>query len=239
MFDPHSPPGARRLALLDEDLAAGAADLLGNDPRTAGLDVAVRFDRGVAHLTGEVPGAGELAAVRRLLGRLAGVQAVWERVRVAGRDPVVIDLGCGDTVQYDTNTGVDRRPGKAVAVLADLRYPLPFRDSCADGLFAVHVLEHLPDYLPLVAECHRLLRPGGVLHVMAPWWRHVNAVADPTHVRLFDVQTVKGICAGAGGGPRWYPLHVSCDGASVLADLSPVRAGQPAPDDLALARFFD
>lgn len=233
------PPGPRRRALLDEDLTATASDLLAHDPRTAGLDLQLRLDQGVVHLTGAVARAEELATVRLLLGRLAGVYAVWDRVRVAGRDPVVLDLGCGDTVQYDTNIGVDRRPGKAVSVVADLRHPLPFGDAHADRVFTVHVLEHLPDYLPLVAECHRVLRRGGVLHVMAPWWRHVNAVADPTHIRLFDAQTLKGICAGAAGTPRWYPLRVSCDGASVLADLAPVKGDQCPPDDLVLARFFD
>lgn len=228
----------KRLALLDEYLTGAAADLLGHDPRTRDLDVRARFDQGVAHLVGEVTEPDELRLVRRLVGALGGVHAVWDRVRVAGREPVALDLGCGDTVQYDTNIGVDHRPGKAVAVIADLRYPLPFAAGSVDALFTVHVLEHLPDYLPLVAECHRVLRPDGILHLMAPWWRHVNAVADPTHVRLFDVQTVKGICTGAAGGPLWYPLHVSCDGATVLADLVPVKGDQPAPDDLALSRFF-
>jgi SAM-dependent methyltransferase len=234
----HPVSGPRRVALLDQYLDEAAAELLGHDPRTRDLDVRVRFDQGVAHLTGDVPRASQLTLVRRLLGRLARVHAVWDRVRVAGREPVVLDLGCGDTVQYDTNVGVDRRPGKAVAVVADLRCPLPFQDAIADQMFTVHVLEHLPDYLPLMQECHRVLRPGGVLHVMAPWWRHVNAVADPTHVRLFDVQTIKGICAGAGGG-QWYPLHVSCDGASVLADLVPVKDDQPPADEPMLARFFN
>jgi SAM-dependent methyltransferase len=229
---------ANRLALLDEYLSGAARELLGHDPRTRDLDVRVRFDQGVAHLAGDLPAAEQLRLVRRLIGTLAGVHAVWDRVRVAGREPLILDLGCGDTVQYDTNIGVDRRPAKAVSVVADLAYPLPLADGCADALFTVHVLEHLVDYLPLLAECHRVLRPGGVLHLMAPWWQHVNAVADPTHIRFFDVQTVKGICAGVGGGPRWYPLHVSCDGASVLADLAPVKGDQPPPDDLVLARFF-
>jgi SAM-dependent methyltransferase len=101
------------------------------------------------------------------------------------------------------------------------------------------VLEHLPDFLPLVDECHRVLCPGGVLHVLAPWWRHVNAVADPTHLRLFDVQTIKGLCARTGSPLRWYPLHVGCDGATVLADLTPLPPASPAPTAQHLARFFD
>jgi SAM-dependent methyltransferase len=234
----HPTPDPRRLAAVDRYLDSVVQDLLRRDRRTSGLRVEVRFDQGVAHLTGEVDTRDELSLVRQLIGRLAGVHAVWDRVRVAGREPVILDLGCGDTTQYETNIGVDRRAAKAVAVIADLSEGLPFADASADQLFAVHVLEHLLDYLPLLHECHRVLRPDGVLHLMAPWWQHVNAVADPTHVRLFDVQTVKGICAGPEGGPRWYPLHVACDGASVLADLAPANGDRREVDDLAMARFF-
>jgi SAM-dependent methyltransferase len=231
-------PDAHRLATLDSYLDAAVRDMLRNDHRTGGLQVDVRFDQGVAHLTGDLASHDELLLVRQLIGRFAGVHAVWDRVRVADREPVVLDLGCGDTTQYDTNIGVDRRPAKAVAVIGDLRDGLPFGDATADRVFAAHVLEHLPDYLPLLDECHRVLRPDGILHLMAPWWRHVNAVADPTHLRFFDVQTVKGICTRPDGAPRWYPLHVSCDGASVLADLAPAGGDRREEDDQAMSRFF-
>ncbi len=234
----YATPDSRRFAAIDRHLDSAVQDLLEHDRRTAGLDIGVRFDQGVAHLTGELAGYDELTLVRELVGRLAGVHAVWDRVRVAGHDPVILDLGCGDTTQYGTNVGVDCRNAKAVGVIADLRSGLPFADDSADQIFTVHVLEHLPDYLPLLDECHRVLRPHGVLHLMAPWWRHVNAVADPTHVRMFDVQTVKGICARLDGAPRWQPLHASCDGASVLADLAPLKGDRREVDDLAMGRFF-
>jgi SAM-dependent methyltransferase len=225
----------QRLRRRDEFLAAAAADLFAHDTRLAGLAVDVRFDRGVAHLDGDLPAPADLVLVRALLGRLDGVLAVWDRVRVAGRRPVTLDLGCGDTLQLPGSIGVDRRPGKVVAVLADLAGGLPFADRSVDSIFTVHVLEHLVDYLPLLDDCRRALRPGGVLHVLAPSWRHVNAVADPTHIRLFDVQTVKGICVRE---PRWSPLHVGTDGATVFADLRPCRDGEP-PDPVAMGRFFD
>ncbi len=231
-------PDPSRLAAIDRHLDSTVRDLLDHDHRTAGLPVDVRFDQGVAHLAGELDSHENLMLIRRLIGRVAGVHAVWDRVRVAGREPCVLDLGCGDTTQYDTNIGVDCRPAKGVSVVADLRYGLPFTDSSVDQIFTVHVLEHLLDYLPLLDECHRVLRPHGVLHLMAPWWRHVNAVADPTHLRLFDVQTVKSVCNRSDGSPRWQPLHVSCDGASVLADLAPVNGDRREVDDHAMARFF-
>lgn len=123
---------------------------------------------------------GQLAELRALLGRLDGVLAVWDWVHVAGRPQVALDLGCGDTKQYGDNIGVDLRRTPVTALLADVSRPLPFSSGSIDAVFAVHVLEHLLDFLPLVDECHHVLRPGGVLHLLSPWWRHVNAVADLT-----------------------------------------------------------
>lgn len=233
------PPSEQRVRLWDDHLATATSELLKYDDRVRGLAVEARFDGGVAHLTGEVDHPERLAVLRELVGRLDGVMAVWDRVVVAGREPVILDLGCGSTKQYAGNVGVDQRMTGAVDVLADLSDGLPFADGSVDRVFVVHVLEHLVDFLPLVDECHRVLRDGGVLHVMSPWWRHVNAVADPTHVRLLDIQTIKGICVQPGRERRWRPLHAACDGASVFADLTPVRRQEDEADPVLLARFFD
>ncbi|GAB3816470.1 methyltransferase domain-containing protein [Micromonospora zhanjiangensis] len=231
-------PG-ERLRQIDDFLATAWADLVKFDERLRGVTVDVRFDRGVAHLSGEAADHDDLRLVRRLIGQLDGVLAVWPRVRVAGRDPVVLDLGCGPAKQWPDNIGFDLRVAPGVDGIADLSGSLPVADDSVDVIFTVHILEHLIDFLPLVDECHRVLRPGGSLHVMSPWWGHVNAVADPTHVRLLDVQTFKGICQRPPGTPRWYPLHAGCDGASIFADLVPLGPDEPGPVDSHLARFFD
>jgi SAM-dependent methyltransferase len=228
-----------RAELRDADLAQTAEDLLRHDSRLPKLDLRVRADGRVLHLTGSVDTAQQLASARELLGRLAGVLAVWDRVRVAGRAPMILDLGCGDTTQYPDNVGVDLLRHDAVSVRADLRRELPFATGSVDRVFTVHVLEHLLDFLPLLDECHRILRPGGILHILSPWWRHVNAVADPTHLRLFDVQTVKGICHRRGSDRRWYPLHAARDESTVFADLTPMPPDAPPLDPVRLARFFD
>lgn len=226
-------------SLRDDDLAGAATHLLCHDSRTGHLDVRVRSDGCVLHLTGSVDTWDELDTVREVLGRMAGVLAIWDRVRVAGEPPTALDLGCGGTPQYATNICVDRRRTEQVDVRADLAGGLPFRDHTVERIYAVHVLEHLADFLPLLDECHRVLRPHGILHILSPWWRHVNAVADPTHLRLLDVQTIKGICARADSELRWYPLHAAHDQATVFADLTPLAPSAPAPSAHRMARFFD
>ncbi len=213
--------------------------MLCHDTRLRGSAVEIEARGGVLHLTGELRTRAEFEVVRGLFGQLHGVLAVWDRIRIGGHTPDILDIGCGDTKQYPDALGLDCRPGPAVDVVAELGDGIPLRDESADRIFAVHVLEHMIDFLPVVDECHRVLRPGGILHILSPWWRHVNAVADPTHVRLLDVQTIKGICRRPGLRRRWYPLHAACDGATVFADLRKLGPGEPDADERHMARFFD
>jgi SAM-dependent methyltransferase len=215
-------------------------ELFKYDERLSGLGLEVRFDRGVAHVTGTVSRRAHLDTARELIGRLDGVLGVWDRVRIGDREPVILDLGCGGQKQYPTNLGIDLLATPQVDVVADLSRPLPFADCCADRVFLVHILEHLIDFLALIDEVHRVLRPDGIAYVLAPWWRYVNAVADPTHVRLLDLQTIKGICCRAGSPRTWLPLHASCDGATIFAELRPIKDDSAeSPDLVHMARFFD
>lgn len=52
----------------------------------------------------------------------------------------------------------------------DIRKPLPFPDSSAQFVLAEHVIEHIPfaEGLHFLAECHRVLEPGGVLRLGFP-----------------------------------------------------------------------
>jgi predicted SAM-dependent methyltransferase len=64
----------------------------------------------------------------------------------------------------------DINPRHDEVVEVDVREPLPFPDRTFDYVHAEHLIEHVA-YRPgqrLLRECHRVLRPGGVLRVATP-----------------------------------------------------------------------
>ena len=230
----------KHLALRDRWLEDVVGGLLDHDDRLRGLDVEVRFDGGVAHVDGRVATPQDRERLREAICSLRGVYAMWDGLVVGDRGPLrTLDIGCGGTKQRATTYGVDRYRAPGVDVLADLTAALPFADRSVDRVYAVHVLEHVLDLVALMNELHRVLADDAVLHVLSPHWQSVAAVGDPTHVKYLDVQTFKWFCGPHGGSAGWYPLHAGYDGASVFADLVPVRDGSELPPEEQIARFFD
>ncbi len=225
-------------ALRDEVLAAAVAARLAHDRRTEQLVLDVAVSGGVAHVTGSVPSEADRELVRDAVRDVNGILAAWDLVAVerAG-ELAVADIGCGGRKQVPCAVGVDAVEQPGVDVVADLDGGLPFADASLDHVFAVHVLEHVADMVAVMAELHRVLKPTGVLHVLCPHWRHVNAAADPTHVRAIDPLTFRWFCDPARPDvPPWRPLCVSGTADTVHADLQPLAAGRA--DSAELARWF-
>jgi predicted SAM-dependent methyltransferase len=55
-------------------------------------------------------------------------------------------------------------------ILHNLAEPLPWPDASVDCIYTSHTLEHLrrEDGERLMAECYRVLKPGGVLRIVVP-----------------------------------------------------------------------
>jgi SAM-dependent methyltransferase len=93
----------------------------------------------------------------------------------------ILDVGCGVN-KYPGTIGIDRNIRTRADVICDLdHFPYPFRDNSFDQLRAVHVIEHVSDVIRTIEEFHRLVRPGGAIHIVTPHYTDFSSFCDPTH----------------------------------------------------------
>jgi SAM-dependent methyltransferase len=97
---------------------------------------------------------------------------------------VRLNLGCGSQPEPGwVNLDAADIPG--VDVVHDLDvFPWPFKDGEAEEIKAFDVYEHVSSPLEFVAECHRILQPGGVLYIHTAYWKNEDSYRDPTHKRF-------------------------------------------------------
>jgi SAM-dependent methyltransferase len=182
-------------------MGRSAADVPGHDVRTLPL-------------TGErtVPGLAEEnywyrrheAAYRWLLPRCA--------------DAVVLDAGCGEGYGADLIAGVARRViaadydelsvahvravYQAVYAVRTNLVVLPVRSGAVDVVANFQVIEHLWDQDAFLAECHRVLRPGGTLLVTTPnrltFSPGQKTPLNPYHTRELNPGELDGLLRAAG-----------------------------------------
>ena len=114
--------------------------------------------------------ASRLREARRVLARMP--------------QPYRLHIGC-DRVHLDGWLNIDRRnvPGHVDMVWdATQRFPMP--DASCSLIYNEHFLEHLyPEQaMSFLRECHRLLRPGGILRTAMPSLEYLVAkYMDPVH----------------------------------------------------------
>jgi predicted SAM-dependent methyltransferase len=79
-----------------------------------------------------------------------------------------LHIGCGPVLLPGwTNIDLDNA---AADMQLDVRDGLPFPDSSVEFIFAEHFIEHLlrAEAVAFLGECHRVLRPGGVVRLSTP-----------------------------------------------------------------------
>ncbi|MBC7340834.1 MAG: methyltransferase domain-containing protein, partial [Clostridia bacterium] len=96
-----------------------------------------------------------------------------------------LDLGCGDA-KPEGYVGIDKEPGPQVDVVYDLEQGIPYPDNSADEIRANHVLEHLADKEKIMAEIHRVLKPGGRLVFEVPSTKGEGAFNHPGHKSFWN-----------------------------------------------------
>jgi SAM-dependent methyltransferase len=210
-------------------------------------------------LTGErtVPGL----AVENYWFRRHEVVYQWCAPICAGQD--VLEAGCGEgygadliasvarrvvAVDYDAATVAhvrDRYP--AVEVMAANLAALPLADSSVDIVINLQVIEHLWDQPQFVAECFRVLRPGGRLVMATPnritFTPGSDTPLNPFHTRELNAAeldelltdggfTVDGGVYGVFHGPALVAMDVRHGGSIIDAQITRALADAPWPEDL-------
>jgi 2-polyprenyl-3-methyl-5-hydroxy-6-metoxy-1,4-benzoquinol methylase len=96
---------------------------------------------------------------------------------------------------------------RGLDVLTGTLQPEAFTAASFDAILMSHVIEHVPDPQETIRECHRLLRPGGVLIMLTPNtdslghrlfgrnWLHLDS---PRHLHLFNSRNLSKLCSDVG-----------------------------------------
>lgn len=101
-----------------------------------------------------------------------------------------LHVGCG-AVGLEGWINIDLESSEATDIVRDVRDGLPFADGAIRSVFAEHFIEHLTreEGQAFLAECHRVLAPGGAIRLSTPnldwvWKTHYAYPADEETKRL-------------------------------------------------------
>jgi 2-polyprenyl-3-methyl-5-hydroxy-6-metoxy-1,4-benzoquinol methylase len=133
----------------------------------------------------------------------------------------VLDVGCGagewllkmrelgwqvEGVDFDENAvKAAARSGLEIGIgsVEDQNYP----DERFDAITLNHVIEHVPDPMRTLTECHRILKKGGKLVLFTPngaslshklFKRHWRGLEAPRHLHIFSNQSLPGLLKRVG-----------------------------------------
>lgn len=156
----------------------------------------------------------------------ASCTKVLNLLKKAGERPRILVIGGGtrglgvDELYSDTSidlVGIDVYASGNTQVVAD-GHQLPFVDGSFDGVWIQAVLEHVLDPPIVVAEIHRVLKPGGLVFAETPFMQQVHEGAyDFTRYtvsghrwlfRNFTAIEAKG-SQGAGTAFRWSAEYLA------------------------------
>lgn len=90
---------------------------------------------------------------------------------------IKVQFGCGENKlpgwqNHDSEVDICKR--------------LPFDDNSVNFVFTEHVIEHIggPDAMRFFLECHRILKPGGVVRTAVPDLERFYRLATDAHIRM-------------------------------------------------------
>ncbi len=148
-----------------------AVRTLRSDPDKSGLVADTYLDKDVLEAAERFFRSGEFAEVLRTVGERARGDVVdlgagrgiasYSFARAGARSVYAIEPDPSEEVGRG---GISRISSNLpVCVMAGTGEALPLKDSSCDLVYIRQVLHHVPNLHRLLAECHRVLRQGGML----------------------------------------------------------------------------
>jgi len=108
-------------------------------------------------------------------------------------------------VGVDTSREIlDANPERTFQAVQADAMSLPFEEGSFDIVIAAAIIEHLPDGGKFLGECHRVLRPGGLLILTTPepFFDRVSEVISRQgkgfHYRRFSLRELRSLCSSRG-----------------------------------------
>jgi predicted SAM-dependent methyltransferase len=99
-----------------------------------------------------------------------------------------LNVGCGfDLKEGYINLDVVDYGGNMIHDLNSV--PYPFEDNTFDEIFCSHILEHVNNFHSTISEIYRILKPGGILVVYAPFFLNTKYFGEPDHKIPFSIRT--------------------------------------------------
>jgi SAM-dependent methyltransferase len=94
-----------------------------------------------------------------------------------------LNLACGQR-REEGFFGIDIVPGETVDAVMDLeQFPWDIESESAEEIICYHYVEHTSDLIKFMNEVYRILKPGGKIKIIAPYYTSMRAWQDPTHKR--------------------------------------------------------
>ena len=108
----------------------------------------------------------------RVLSFIFGVSFVGKTANQAieniGEGKIIVNLGSGVNVVREDAVNIDFYPFRNVDIVADAGR-LPLKDSSVDAVVCESLLEHVADPAKVILEIKRVLKPGGLVYITAPF----------------------------------------------------------------------
>jgi predicted SAM-dependent methyltransferase len=100
-----------------------------------------------------------------------------------------LDLACGQN-RVEGYFGIDIAAGENVDAVIDLEvYPWPIETDSAEDIVCNHYIEHVTDLMQFMNEIYRILKPGGKVKFVAPYYTSIRCWQDPTHKHAISEAT--------------------------------------------------